>query len=202
MNNKLIILISGKMGSGKTTLSNALQAHFSEIINTEQMKFAGIIYEIHDAVIEISKKYNMPLSSGKDRTLLQLLGTEWGRKTKGENVWVDAVMQKVSNSNAGCVILDDLRFMNELKAFSKMPYTISIRLNCPESIRKERAGSSWSATPHASELELDGLDNEFDFVFDTSATDAQTMVDKISVRAKMIGVDVISVDALLEDLFL
>jgi hypothetical protein len=44
------------------------------------------------------------------RRLLQVMGTEAGRQVLGENIWVDAVLNKVGDDN---VVITDCRFPNE-----------------------------------------------------------------------------------------
>ena len=53
------------------------------------------------------------LSGVTGRSLLQSLGTEWGRNIVGQDIWVQAMEQKFQSSYAPLRIIDDLRFENE-----------------------------------------------------------------------------------------
>lgn len=160
----MIILISGKQGSGKTTLAKGL----CKALNASHIKFADPLYEMHEAIRNVAQRYNIPFSE-KEGTLLQLLGTEWGRKIKGDNVWVEACKTRVSLaqwSKDSVIVIDDARFENELLAF---PEAFTIRLYAAEEERKGRADGWRDNTAHASETGLDNVpDEDFDLVIDTT----------------------------------
>jgi len=51
------------------------------------------------------------------RDILETLGTDWGRKCVGENVWTEVAMKRIDSFGEGiCVSLCDLRFNNEADA--------------------------------------------------------------------------------------
>ena len=56
------------------------------------------------------------------RELLQLLGTEWGRNSIYEDIWVNLWSIKVSKllQEGRNVVVDDLRFPNEMDAIKKL----------------------------------------------------------------------------------
>jgi hypothetical protein len=164
-----IILISGKMASGKTTLAE-------EIINTrpndmyiQTYKFADVIYEIHDSLWDIMGKYDIDKPFVKDRLFLQWLGTEWRRKTFGEDLWaricrnrVDKFLETFNSSDIAqrckikpVVIIDDCRFKCE---FDMFPDALTVRLTCPEEVRKNRCAAWGDNQNHASETDLDSYD--------------------------------------------
>ncbi len=90
-----IIMISGKQGSGKTTLATALQNLIKEKnVNCRVLKFAGPLYEMHDAVITIFEKYGIVIPK-PFKVLLQYLGTEVGRNSVDKDVWVTCLKNKV-----------------------------------------------------------------------------------------------------------
>lgn len=153
---KRIWIFSGKQGAGKTTFSDALAYRFGD--HCKRMKFADVLYEMHDACLPILKQWGIrPLNLNKDGELLQVLGTEYGRKKLGENVWVDALKVRVNEWLAqhprNVVIIDDCRFENEFDAFCARAHMI--RLNAPEDIRKKRCSYWREATDHPSETGLD-----------------------------------------------
>lgn len=169
-----VILLCGKQGSGKSTLSNAL-AHklYPEGFNVYQMKYADPLYEMHDAVLEVARKWKFPIPDfRKNGPLLQVLGTEWVRHSLGPDVWVEClrnrIQQTVEDSISGMpsvFIVEDCRFKNEFYAF---PDAFRVRLTADRDIRMGRA-RSWRANEnHQSETDLDDLSpREFSMLVDT-----------------------------------
>ncbi len=174
-----IVLIRGAQGAGKTTLAHAIAA---EIRNTKrgwfpsQQIFAGTIYEIHDfargRLIDLGIPLDPNVKIGK---LLQLLGTEFGRETLGENIWVDVLRNKIEKEaemkkgmfSKIVFIISDCRFPNEFDGF---PEALRINLEASEQVRKDRIGPAWRAnTSHPSEIALNGYAEKglFDMTFRT-----------------------------------
>lgn len=52
------------------------------------------------------------------RFLMRTLGTEWGRRCVGENVWIDTVLRK-SRARSEITVVDDVRFTNEATAIKQ-----------------------------------------------------------------------------------
>lgn len=174
-----VVLISGKQGSGKTTLTKELMKIHKRIGDSRRValefKFAGPIYKIHDFARNELKTLGVKIPSHleiKDGPMLQWLGTEWGRKTIADDVWVQCAQGAVNllgNSLDTLVIFSDCRFKNEFDAF---PNALRIRLECPKSIRQERAEMWRDNDTHQSEIDLDDhvLHGKFDMIFDTQHT--------------------------------
>lgn len=159
---KTVIMISGKQGSGKSTLSKNLARTLSvgELKTVELLKFAGPLYEMQEAVRSVAKTYGIAMPE-KDGLLLQWLGTEWGRNVRGTEVWVNALKYKAENSRADIVIIDDCRFENELNAFDNTrAQVIKIRLFAENTVRKLRADGWRDNEEHPSEIGLDHIPNE------------------------------------------
>ncbi len=139
--------ISGPIASGKSTLAKSLQAVFDlmdiktrivpfaedlkwmaslygnkEIIRQLELYFRklGFPNDVVDAGI-IQVLYAMmlypPVDGVKPRKLFQYIGTEAGRYTVDENLWIKAVQQKIQTDSINkYFISDDLRFANEALA--------------------------------------------------------------------------------------
>lgn len=166
-----IIMISGKQGSGKTTLTKELLRYFkSRKIPALELRFAATIYKIHDAALEVMD--NLGFETMKiDGELLQYLGTEWGRKRFGESVWVDAVKRQIAEHVEPTVfIISDCRFRNEFDAF---PEALRVRLTCPQGERERRAEKWRDNVQHPSEIDLDNYaeSEKFDIYLDTFSLD-------------------------------
>lgn len=169
-----LILISGKAGSGKTTLAQQLMADLKSVgKKVTALRFAQPVYEAHWAAQRALEPYGIK-AVDKDRVLLQLIGTEWGRNTRGENVWVDAVASRIQDfDDAGYdyVVIDDCRYPNELNHQYGVP-TLKVRLEASDDLRQTRLGGALPPD-HASETSLDHA--EFDYVFSTDYVQPETL---------------------------
>lgn len=183
-----VVILSGKQGSGKTTLQKALvEAWYRKhrkgalVVN-----FADIIYQMHDEVLKILHQYWPDRGLVKDGPLLQMLGTDWGRKTIDEDIWVKCLRRKIekvfreSNSPNDLVIIGDCRFINEFHAF---PEALRVRLDASRETRKARVSMWRENEMHPSEI---GLDNEalngmFDMYLNTDNTKVDGCVSLVMV---------------------
>jgi len=179
-----IIAISGKQGSGKTTLANAIEKSL-EGKELKRMKFADGVYQLHNSVLtdlKYFKKYtkiNID-DNTKNGSLLQVLG-QWTRDNIDDKYWVKYIhgrIKTLNDHNTDYIIIDDLRYENELKMLNLFDTTF-IRLYCDESIRKERTESWRDNTNHESETGLDNIDFVWDYIIDTGNTDIEEMLEII-----------------------
>jgi GTPase SAR1 family protein len=176
-----IILISGKQGSGKTTLAKRIVTDlWAEGYKAVNFKFAGVLYQMHDAVRDVLKRYGLDELKGIDGQLLQVLGTEWGRNTRGHDIWVRCLQSAVRDyqimTSDGFVVIDDCRFENEYRAFDDC---LRVRLKAPVATRKLRA-EKWRSEEHISETALDSFGDEwFDIVADTSLESVNSITRRI-----------------------
>lgn len=185
-----VILLSGKQGSGKSTIQHGLIDLWTGP-NTQALavNFADILYEMHGSVLSILHKYIPPRPIKKDGYLLQLLGTEWGRNTIDSNIWVTCLKSKMKllslskyPSDTWYFIIGDCRFENEFNAFpdNNFPNVLKVRLVAAEDIRKSRCSMWRENTTHISETALDNYynANKFDLCL---ATDEQTVSECIEI---------------------
>ena len=111
----MIIGLNGKMGVGKTEAVEIIRRIHKDK-EFEVVKFAQPLYDMQEFIYRrIKTVYARPDDFTKDRKLLQWLGTEWGRGTISENIWIDLWREEVefTRSNGTHVINDDTRFDNE-----------------------------------------------------------------------------------------
>jgi hypothetical protein len=118
----MVIGLCGKAGSGKSTAIEALKTRGRPVsVN----KFAGPLYAIQNYIYKVIEPvYNPPEDFVKDRFLLQFLGTDWGRKTINDSIWINLWKNKVEkvlaqDSNV-IVVSDDTRFDNEAEIIRNM----------------------------------------------------------------------------------
>ena len=154
-----IVMISGKQGSGKTTTADALTNHIGLTVPgmlLYRIRFAQPIYDIHDAVLAKLALYGIRRDVVKDGPLLQLIGSDYGRKVIDPDIWVHCLQNWVSKyvlePSKSVVIIDDLRFRNEFAAFSD---AVTVRLECSVDIRRERCSMWRPNDTHISEVDLD-----------------------------------------------
>lgn len=118
-----LVAISGKAGSGKSLLANALMTR----CGYSKFSFAAPIYamlnvlpylhHIHGGMDRIQKEEKISFYGKSPRELLQTLGTEWGRNLVHPDVWIRIMENSLVheyNHNRKYVI-DDLRFPNEVE---------------------------------------------------------------------------------------
>lgn len=115
----MIIGLCGAAGSGKDTVAGILkrEAGFSDI------SFAEPIYRAVAAVTGMSveqlsdrriKEQPIEWLGRSPRVLLQTLGTEWGRDTIRDDIWVRIAMQRAAEVTHAAIT--DVRFANEAQA--------------------------------------------------------------------------------------
>ena len=103
----MIIGLSGKQGTGKSTIAKAIQDTYKDV---KIFKIAGIIYELQDYIYN---RVGLTLQGDKDRPLLIALGM-WGRD-KDSDLWTNVAIREALeySKQGGIALIDDIRFPNE-----------------------------------------------------------------------------------------
>lgn len=187
-----IVLISGKQGSGKSTLTAMLCEKMPHRV--VPMKMAGPLYRIQEALRKVILE-ELGIDIGrKHGPLLQLLG-EGFRQIFGEDVWLNAAKRRILVEEMGSVpnpqalisgkpavsdkiyVFDDIRYPNELNAFHT---AIKVSLRAPEHIRKPRTDSWRENVGHAGEIALDDVpDREYHVILDTARCSPEECLDHL-----------------------
>lgn len=115
---KLFIGISGKMGTGKSTITDLLLA---AIPNSGKGSMASPIYKAQDILY---KEYGLTMEGDKDRELLIAIGM-WGRN-RTPDFWLEQFAKSCIESEYEVIICDDVRFPNEADFFKKYGTLIRI----------------------------------------------------------------------------
>lgn len=182
----LVLMVSGKQGSGKSSLVTGLTKELQKRgVSSTEVSFAEPFYRIHNFARDMMKEYGFDVLP-KDGDFLQYLGNEWGKKRFGEDVWVKIASRreqdffKQSKLFPNVLIFSDTRFYIEVEAY---PKAVKVRLECPEHIRKERVlatpGQHWREnTSHRSEVELDNY-QKWDLTLHTNLISTEYAVDHV-----------------------
>jgi pantothenate kinase-related protein Tda10 len=175
-----VIGISGKIGSGKTTLRNALTAEFPEyscVSFAENVRRnVSLLTGIHVENMRTTEQKN-EIVKGFHKTLGRLLQDvgEGLRQKVGENVWVESLFSTFDENSHW--IIDDTRYENEVEKIRSCG-GIVIRLEGdPQDVRK----NSTRELSHPSETSLDNY-QEFDAVYNTDLLSVHQIVDCIKSK--------------------
>lgn len=152
-----IVGIAGLKGAGKTELMTRIMRRVSgDVIN---LPFSGPLKEVAKRMGWDGKK------NVKGRLLLQLLGTECGRKCISEDVWVDLWQDQVGPRVRGgyIVFTDDVRFQNEVEVIREWGGML-IKVYRPGTKVRRKWWQVRARRAHLSEVPPD--DDQFNFIFD------------------------------------
>ena len=171
----MLIGLVGRLKNGKSSAASRLVMQHGY----EMLKFAGPLKAalramgLNDEMIEGKlKETPLDMLCGKSpRWAMQSLGTDWGRKCMGEDLWVRLWQYKAQAllDNNQRVVCDDVRFLNEARAIREMGGLL---------IRVTRPGYDSSST-HASETELLSIETEMVLENDSTLDQLDRSVDAI-----------------------
>jgi hypothetical protein len=124
---KVIGLYSPAPGSGKSTIATCLEDYSYSVVpfagslkGMVRMLLVELGYTPARATEMIKQKdLVVPGINIRMRTLMQTLGTEWGRNTLDQDFWINCWKEKVKSCGS-LVVADDVRFPNEAAAIREM----------------------------------------------------------------------------------
>ena len=168
----VVVGLAGPAGVGKSTLAARL-AEAAAPLAVRRMAFA-------DALRDMLRALGVPEASlvgdraAKERPCAELLGqsarhamrtlgTEWGRRLVHPDLWVDAWRRRLAETSEPVVIVDDVRFPNEIAAI-RAAGGVVVKLVRPLPTTPLDAALAATADPHPSEAGL--ADGEVDMVLD------------------------------------
>lgn len=143
----MIIALCGLAGSGKNAVASILRRQHSFGV----IAFADPIYDAVSAITGIHrreledraiKEQVIPWLGKSPRELLQTLGTEWGRNTVRDDIWIQRAMQAARHYSK--VAICDCRFANEAQAVLRAGGAVW-------QVRRQAAGLAGHAAKHSSE---------------------------------------------------
>lgn len=141
----MIILIGGKQGSGKTSLSNEIKNLLVEKkVPCWQMSMDMPVYDMHRGVYAMGANYGIPPrpDDSPNKSLITSL-REWGR-SQDDEFWLRTTDHKLKQVQAAfrnpalfhVIIIEDVRYENEL---AHWPKALSVWLECPAEVRSRRS---------------------------------------------------------------
>ena len=158
----------GKMCSGKTYVGNILSRRCA----LKKFAFA-------DKLKEITR--DLFLMNTKDRKLLQDVGQ--AMRVIDPYVWINYLLYKIKDEDR--VIVDDIRYPNELEALRDRGFTI-IKLVVDKDTQKDRLMITYPDTYH---LHLDRLNHESETYIDTMEADYIINSDKNVIENILQAID-------------
>lgn len=168
----MIIGLAGKAGCGKSTVANSFVKEHGFTVH----KFAGPLKKMlhclglderHTDGFLKTQSFGF-LGGHTPRYAMQTLGTEWGRNTISETLWLDAWQRTMPE---GDIIVDDVRFDNEFDLIKSLGGLV---------IEIQRIGTDKN-DQHNSEK---GLDRVPDCVI-LNDTDVNTLIEKVKNYVKV-----------------
>lgn len=182
--NKKIIGINGKIGSGKSTISDMFSYLFKiNNIDSKEFFFAyklkKMVADLCDVDFELTmtqegkntyiEMYDMTLGE-----LLQQIGTNL-RDTVNINIWTINLFNQIKHTSAKYCIISDVRFPNELDLI-KSNNGISIRITRPDNLTNNKSKRDKN---HASEISLDNHTFDYEIINDGTINELYLKVQEL-----------------------
>jgi hypothetical protein len=119
-----LIGLAGFAGSGKSTVAEYLDWKHSYVRYAFATKIKAMLGLGLGLTLEemYGEKKNIPcdrLGGKTPRHAMQTLGTEWGRNLIYPDLWCDLLMDQISREGQSAVVIEDVRFQNEVSAILK-----------------------------------------------------------------------------------
>lgn len=175
----MFILIVGKAGSGKSTIAKYIsdKYHFKTFslgdyvkkFLVETSELLGNPIDIHD-LYDINKK-------DKYRHQMQYIATELCRNYFGCNCWCKLLLEKIKQSKEINVIIDDIRFINEMIFFTKNQNDI-ITIKITKSAQMPNSCQNDDLN-HISETELEHINCMYNIINNSTLDDLYKKIDDI-----------------------
>jgi hypothetical protein len=123
----MIIGLSGYAQSGKDTVAELLclnykyhRRAFADPMRDAIYTLNPIVFNLNSRVADLVDEYGWDVAKANPevRRLLQVFGTDVGRKMFNENFWVDIALAGLHDKHR--VVVSDVRFPNEAEAIKKL----------------------------------------------------------------------------------
>lgn len=177
---KKLILVTGKMKSGKDTFCNILKDFYG---NVDQFAFATKVKEITAKLCGLTME-QLETYKAQYRTNLIFVGTV-GRELDPD-MWVKKLVESDAFNKSECAIITDARFKNELNYKFQGFKTLKVRIKSSDENRIKR-GANEDLLNDPSEIDLDDIpDSKFDFVIENNGSRQEFEQSVLSFRSKFL----------------
>jgi dephospho-CoA kinase len=179
---KKIILISGCARAGKDTFADAFCA--AVVFAGFTARKVSLAEPIKALIAEIENETGVFI--GKNRRLLQWIGTEWGRSIDSD-LWLKALKNKITKLQEDYIVVPDVRFPNEAK-FGKEKGIERVFIKADLLVRLER-GAENNRLGHVSEemaTNMNGSDSWPGWVYFENNGDINGFCEQAELYATMI----------------
>lgn len=129
----MIIGLVGLAGAGKTTIAEwlVMEHGFMRLSFASPLKaMAKELWDLTDDQVYGAGKDELCHIGQTPRALLQWLGTDICRAHLGDDVWVDALFNRIDLDPDAFYVIDDVRFPNEGSAITEAGLGEVIRVGC------------------------------------------------------------------------
>lgn len=163
----MLIGLAGLKRSGKSTVAGMLRDYgfvehsFAAPIRNAVADILGVSLEF----LEECKEHVIPALGVTARSMMQTLGTEWGRRMVNDRLWLVSMAGRIAGVDA---VISDVRFDNEAEF---------IRQRGGKVVRVDRPGSD-RADDHASEAGIS--ESLVDYVIHNDG-DLAALADKVRI---------------------
>ncbi len=144
------IALSGKMGSGKTTLAE-------ELVKDYDFKRVSFANGVKDTAMNVfGMTYEQAYGAQKNRELLQKIGQKC--REIEPNVWVNMTRRQIMDYDAQGydIVVDDMRFKNEFDILRDLGF-IMVRIDASPEVRRKRIPNTFAGENEISETDLDSI---------------------------------------------
>lgn len=187
-----LIGLVGPAGSGKDTAAQRLVEQHGFVAYALAEPIRTMLYAMFsEANIPAAKLFTTEakaqpieaLNGATPRHLMQSLGTEWGRKLVGEDVWLTVAERHLGllagdEPVADRIVITDVRFANEAAWVRRHGGTLV-------SLERPGAGLQGSAASHSSEAHITEIDTHLALLNDGSIAALWDQVDDMAEQVAM-----------------
>lgn len=170
---KVVVLISGKKGSGKTTTAKGLGSEYHIMAFADRLKeIVNVACGIPRYDYSVSKDVEISGSGLSYGQMLQIMGDSI-RENVDSDFFVNVVKRQIEECHKDYIVIHDLRYKNELEKMLKTDHRIvTVRLF-------GRTVEDSRSTEHSSECDLDYYDGKWDLCMNTSMFSPDEVVNSI-----------------------
>lgn len=158
-----IIGIAGRARSGKDTIAQIIQQEYRCMTYAFAEPLKAMLRAIGLDEQDLNGGRKDELNNdfqATPRHMMQTLGTEWGRDTINDNIWVIAAAQRIKQMHRSqpdaTILITDVRFQNEADFVRKHGFLIHV----------ERPIQRIDGSTHRSESRLSMLDSDYIIIND------------------------------------